>query len=1046
MAYIVTTETTLSDGAINNVDISMPAGHQAGDMTVLMITQDGGGSNILNPGGEFTIIGSQAAAQAQRTIAYFRIHAGSGEADVNFTGAADEWIITAVLIRGATTLSIDQNNQTNSANSTSNSLASGTVTTSVDNCLILSCFGFDGVFKLALDNTSLNKSVNLSKEINIGCVQICQYFNKLSAGVTDVLTALSEVQSEGGSALTIAIREATPSTALMSPMITQAYNVLKYYGGVTSASTSTAAFIRHDGVTWVDVNGNITPTSLDGIGIIATPTFAEAAAQGTLSTWGSMTGLSFTGSAIDNTGRWMGRAHTISSTSFIGKIFTVEFQVSVVATTSFGEKGVAVYFEDNSGSWKAFTMSRRQRLVAGLSYVYFVDVENATALGSGGTINWANIVKVAYLSHKRTTATTANILRVKNALLLDKVIMVDGCAQAPCSPAFLEKILGGLDPIYGGHGAYILNTVQGKGQSLARFGVQYGDGSRKTYYDASATSLELPLRADSSLAKRFWRVEDVCGGAQVRIKSSATDVVKQNACVIATDTEQLYIIDPASNAGASYDFAGSSVIGWRLTHNVAGISINDATLQNCRITLNGGTLNGCTINNSKDRLVTDNPQNIIDCAFISPGAGHAIEITDPGTYNFNGNTFSGYGADASTDAMIYNNSGGLVTLILPAGAQTLTVRDGAGASTVIEAPTVDISVPAALENSRIQIYNVTIDEEIDNDVVGDSGYDYTITTEASNGDTIRLRLTLLGKEPIEGVGVFNSSTGLSFLVDQQDDPIYDAIGINGSTVTEFAPNYTDDYVEVDAATTTKARFAAWWFHNLTTEDGIRKWYGGLFLEDEANYRVVTTRVDLQFDNVNSPPTRFTDNTRRLYRDDLGNIIADTSGSIQMDSGKVYTSVVSTSGDPVITGDISELNDLSAAEVRAAIGMGSANLDTQLATIQADLDNPNQYKADVSGLATSAELAAVLGALETDIGNIPSAGDVAAAVWAAAVRTLSAGGEFTETEKTQLIKIYQALMLDPTAPVTTTPDQISFADVVIALTGDPETSIVGTRQP
>jgi hypothetical protein len=856
MAYIVTTETTLSDGAINNVDISMPAGHQIGDMTILMITQDGGATTISTPTG-FTQIGTQAAAQAQRTTAFFRIHTAVDEADVNITGAADEWLVTAVLIRGATTLSVHQNNRTDSANSTSNFLTSGSVTTTVANCLILSCFGFDGVFKLALDNTSLNKSVNISKEINIGAVQICQYFNQITAGATDTLTALSEVASEGGSALTIAIAEATPATALMSPMITQAYTVLKMYGGVTTANTTTAAFIRHDGVTWADANGTITPTVIKGLSLATIATFAEATFQGTLSTWGSMTGLSYTGSAIDNTGRWYGRTHTIATTDMTGKIFSIEFMMSEVNTARLGPEGGLVYFQDSTGNWAAFQLSRRQRLVAGVSYVYFVDVQNATPYDkSVSNINWTGITRLAYLIHKRTTATNAVILRIKNAILLDKVIMVDGSSSSPCSPAILEKILGGLDPAIGGHGAYILNTVQGKGQSLARFGVQYGDGTRKTYYDASATSLELPLRADSSLGKRFWQVPNYSGAGKVQIKASASDIVKQNACVIATDTEQDYIIDPTSSTSATYDFAGSSIIGWRVAHNVSGITINNATLQNCRITLNGGSLSGCIISNSKAPVVTNNPGKISNTSFVSPGTGYAIQITATGTYNFTGNTFTGYGLDGTANAAIYNSSGGLVTLVLPAGSQEPTITNLAGGSdTVIELPQVyqSINISGATDNSRVQIYDTANSIELYNDVAT-FPFTWTDSTPYVSDRTIRVRIMYVSGVDAnifveQNLGTLTyANPNANFLVTPEEDTVYKANNIDGSTVSEITINDDDLLVNVDTGVMSWGTIYAYETHWLGTEEGIRD--EGRFIRaiDTANYVV----YDFKIKNVTSP--------------------------------------------------------------------------------------------------------------------------------------------------------------------------------------------------
>lgn len=66
--------------------------------------------------------------------------------------------------------------------------------------------------------------------------------------------------------------------------------------------------------------------------------------------------------------------------------------------------------------------------------------------------------------------------------------------------------------------------------------------------------------------------------------------------------------------------------------------------------------------------------------------------------------------------------------------------------------------------------------------------------------------------------------------------------------------------------------------------------------------------------------------------------------------------------------------------------------------------------------------------------------------AAGLIQVTSGSGLSIEQQLQLLKIYQALMLDPTAPVTTTPNQIAFDDVVIDLVGDPELEIVGTRQP
>jgi hypothetical protein len=747
MAYVVTTETTQSDGAVNNLDVSMPTGHQAGDMTVLFITQDGGGTNILNPGGEFTLQGTQASNQGQRTVVYTRLHTGSGEADVNFTGSTEEWIVSATLVRGATTLSIDGYNKTDSANSTSNSLTSGTVTTTVDRNLVLVGFGFDGTGRLTLNNTGRNTTVNLSKETST-CVQIVQYFNQVTAGTTPAITALSELQSEGGSALVIAIREATPASAPLSPMITQSYETLRYYGGATSASTNTAAFIRHDSVTWVDANGNITPSAINGISLATIATFTEGGYSSANSPWGVLSNLVYTGSAIDATGRWYGHIDsTFPTTDMTGKIVSVEFGTGNVTTSRFGVQGMLIYFEDSSGDWAAFQLSQRQGLLANVSYVFFVDVEQATPYASGGTIDWSDISIVGYLIHKVTTTTSAVEIRLKNLLLLNKVVLVDGSAESPCSPTFLQQVLGGLDPLTtGGHGTFIVATNQGKGQALARYGVQYGNGSRATYTDLSASSHELPLRANPSRDRRFWKVEDNTPAGEYRVYASAGDSFSATACVISTDVRQNFVIDSSSSSSAGYDFSGASIVGYDIIHNVSGIVINDATLRNCQVTLNGGLLDGCVIVSPFDRILTNDPSKITDCDFTSAGSGHAIEITATGTFTFTGNNFTGYGADGSTDAVIYNNSGGHVTLNVSGGA--VTVRNGTGATTDVVAGLTTITLTGLKEDSEVRVYENdggNNGDEIDG--VEDSGTSFSFS--ASSASVVNIMINHLNYLPAD---------------------------------------------------------------------------------------------------------------------------------------------------------------------------------------------------------------------------------------------------------------------------------------------------------
>lgn len=134
-------------------------------------------------------------------------------------------------------------------------------------------------------------------------------------------------------------------------------------------------------------------------------------------------------------------------------------------------------------------------------------------------------------------------------------------------------------------------------------------------------------------------------------------------------------------------------------------TILDTTFRRCGlITQNSAVLDGCLITNSTAAvaLESDNPQLVSDCNFISSGTGHAIEITTPGSYAFSGNTFTGYGTAGTTNAAIYNNSGGSVTLNISGGGDTPTVRNGTGASTTVN-NTINLTLTGIVDGSEVRI-------------------------------------------------------------------------------------------------------------------------------------------------------------------------------------------------------------------------------------------------------------------------------------------------------------------------------------------------------
>ena len=118
--------------------------------------------------------------------------------------------------------------------------------------------------------------------------------------------------------------------------------------------------------------------------------------------------------------------------------------------------------------------------------------------------------------------------------------------------------------------------------------------------------------------------------------------------------------------------------------------------------------------------------NMEDLSFVSGGTGHAVRFTSPGTYSLNGWTYSGYGADETTNAAVVNDSGGLVTLNITGGGDSPTVLNVGGSTTVVQ-NVVTFSLTGLIDNTEVRIYRVSDDVElfgVENSSGGTVSYEY----------------------------------------------------------------------------------------------------------------------------------------------------------------------------------------------------------------------------------------------------------------------------------------------------------------------------------
>ena len=244
-----------------------------------------------------------------------------------------------------------------------------------------------------------------------------------------------------------------------------------------------------------------------------------------------------------------------------------------------------------------------------------------------------------------------------------------------------------------------------------------------------------------------------------------------------------------------------------------------------------------------------------------------------------------YTGDVTTTGTITLANGGLI--------------DGSRTDTNGTVTPVAITAPNLLNGTRVKLTNVTKSTTLNNGTAGAGGYSFTVDlagTSADLGDTVKIQATYQSgttiKTPIEVSGVLTAS-GVSFIDAQVDLPFSSTLGVDGSTVTEFALDGSN--IEIDAndadGLSTKKRLVARYYYLITTSDGIDRFYDAITLQDSGNAIIDRAITTLIIDNVGSGQLTFTDDDFRLYTSDGSSWVKSPSTGgygVTSTSDKVYT--------------------------------------------------------------------------------------------------------------------------------------------------------------
>lgn len=240
---------------------------------------------------------------------------------------------------------------------------------------------------------------------------------------------------------------------------------------------------------------------------------------------------------------------------------------------------------------------------------------------------------------------------------------------------------------------------------------------------------------------------------------------------------------------ADYTWTGTSGTGtashtlnnFRNYIMTSAVTLDGGNIEIADLTQASGTIQNSTIrcNSASGVAVCNDPTftSISNTNFIQAGSGHAFEITSTGTYTFTDLTFNGFGGTAGTnstpssganDAMIYNNSGGAVTINI-SGGDSVSVRNGASATTTVSAAA-PITLTNLIAGSRVYIENTTDSVVLFNEIEATTTFSNSVSYTTDKTLLIRVRSASSSPyyKPFTTGGILTSN-GFSLQVNQELD-------------------------------------------------------------------------------------------------------------------------------------------------------------------------------------------------------------------------------------------------------------------------------------
>jgi len=662
MAFIRDVYSDISDGDTASMEVVMPNDFQPGDLLLVFISQDNGGTEFSCSDSSWTeLYDNESTEDGVRQGCYYKIADGS-ETSITISGYdSADWSYVIFSIGD-----VDTNNPIDTYNLVSYSgdqPASPSLTLNYDNDLIFYSIDVDTSRFLWLDNyyaRQIGGSRSLGNCIAVG-IRYAETTNDYKT-----VHATIEDPTQGGTFAAVAIKSGTDGYKEFN--INYLFDWI-YKFGYTDSSTFNAPNGFASSVLGIDCASNTVDVSKT---------------RSTISPWGYCTLLDNLNAAPSST-QWEGGVVDFGS----NLDFTYNGTPAIISMTlfqnstyykKFGNHGIIIGFKDSNGNWVAYNIPRKN-LVGYIASSIFIDLNRVSPDDSYGTIDWTSIRYFLIAGERNPETDQEAKIYLKHLKKHNPILLQGGSENLPINTQDIGKVFAD----YGFEGFW--SDI--KQASLPRIPFEIQQGSAFDFSKAFISPLNASLvnrKTDNSIEFYF------------------------HSGKLGTFNQALFYSDTKSIINFYIDNTTDNLLQIKSTSFVNYI-INFPTIEQT-LTLSGASFEACEINADNSNLLFDNivlSNSKITLSSLSQING-SLENNSLDDYMI---VVTGTG-DMTWD-LIVENSTSHKLVYFSADSGTIDVYktsnsddfdyDTAGATVNVHNPQITLELTGIKEGSEVRIYN-----------------------------------------------------------------------------------------------------------------------------------------------------------------------------------------------------------------------------------------------------------------------------------------------------------------------------------------------------